>query len=140
MLNGWSCAWAADVSRYNQQQASAAVQQQIHISEHQQQHSSNAATSPSVMMQRYAGDIIMLELPLFLLQDGFVKNVTDVVKIGDVVKVKVLSVDVAGKRLALSRKGLSPRPAAAAGAAAAADDVEDGECGRAKLSTWGGGD
>jgi ribosomal protein S1 len=68
-------------------------------------------------------------LLLFLLQDGFVKNVTDVVKIGDVVKVKVLSVDVAGKRLALSRKGLSPRPAAAAGAAAAADDVEDGECG-----------
>lgn len=63
-----------------------------------------------------------------LLQDGFVKNVADVVKMGDVVKVKVLSVDVEGKRLALSRKGLAPRPAAAAGGrAAAAEDVEEGE-------------
>jgi ribosomal protein S1 len=56
-----------------------------------------------------------------------VKNVADVVKMGDVVKVKVLSVDVEGKRLALSRKGLTPRPAAAAGGAAAADKVEEGE-------------
>lgn len=62
------------------------------------------------------------------LQDGFVKNVADVVKMGDVVKVKVLSVDVEGKRLALSRKGLAPRPAAAVGGrAAAADEVEEGE-------------
>lgn len=53
------------------------------------------------------------------------KNVADVVKVGDIVKVKVLSVDVEGKRLALSRKGLSPRPAAAA--AGPAEDVEDGE-------------
>lgn len=59
-------------------------------------------------------------------QDGFVKNVADVIKVGDVVKVKVLSVDVEGKRLALSRKGLAPRPAAAAGPAAA-DEVEEGE-------------
>jgi len=56
------------------------------------------------------------------LADGFVKNVADVVKVGDIIKVKVLNVDVEGKRLALSRKGLTPRPAAAA---AAADDAQD---------------
>jgi predicted RNA-binding protein with RPS1 domain len=58
------------------------------------------------------------------LADGFVKNVADVVKMGDVLKVKVLSVDVEGKRLALSRKGLAPRPAAAAGQRRA-EDVEE---------------
>jgi transcriptional accessory protein Tex/SPT6 len=40
------------------------------------------------------------------LQDGFVKNVADVVKVGDTVQCRVLSVDVAGKRLALTRKGM----------------------------------
>jgi predicted RNA-binding protein with RPS1 domain len=40
------------------------------------------------------------------LQDGFVKNVADVVKVGDTIKCRVLSVDVAGKRLALTRKGM----------------------------------
>jgi general stress protein 13 len=63
---------------------------------------------------------------LSCMQDGFVKNVADVVKMGDVLKVKVLSVDVEGKRLALSRKGLAPRPAAAAGQRRA-EDVEEGE-------------
>jgi len=66
-----------------------------------------------------------------------VKNVADVVKVGDIVKVKVLSVDVEGKRLALSRKGLSPRPAAAA-AAGPAEDVEDGESLKLQQSDEGG--
>lgn len=68
-------------------------------------------------------------------QDGYVKNVADVIKMGDVVKCKVLSVDVEGRRLALSRKGLAPRPAAAA-SAAPADEVEDGECGSHATVTW----
>lgn len=68
----------------------------------------------------------MLHTTSKLLQDGFVKNVADVIKMGDVVKVKVLSVDIPGRRLALSRKGLAPRPAAAAGGGQA-DDAEDGE-------------
>jgi predicted RNA-binding protein with RPS1 domain len=63
---------------------------------------------------------------LTFVQDGFVKNVADVIKMGDVVKCKVLSVDVEGRRLALSRKGLSPRPAAAA-SSAKAEEVEEGE-------------
>lgn len=56
----------------------------------------------------------MLPSPL---QDGYVKNVADVVKVGDTIKVKVLSVDAAGKRLALTRKGLGIRAPAAARAA-----------------------
>jgi ribosomal protein S1 len=67
-----------------------------------------------------------MHVRLFPLQDGFVKNVADVIKMGDVVKCKVLSVDVEGRRLALSRKGLSPRPAAAA-SAGPAEEVEEGE-------------
>ena len=53
------------------------------------------------------------------LAHGFVKNVTEVVKIGDVVKVKVINVDDQG-RIKLSRKavlrdegGGTPAPAAA---------------------------
>lgn len=61
----------------------------------------------------------------FPVQDGFVKNVADVVKMGDVLKVKVLSVDVEGKRLALSRKGLVPRSAASS--QRQAEEVEEGE-------------
>jgi polyribonucleotide nucleotidyltransferase len=44
------------------------------------------------------------------LADGFVKNVEDVVKIGDVVKVKVIMVDEQG-RIKLSRKQAMPREA-----------------------------
>ncbi len=40
------------------------------------------------------------------LADRFVKNPMDVVKVGDVVKVKVLAVDVQRKRISLSMKGL----------------------------------
>lgn len=44
------------------------------------------------------------------LQDGFVKNISDVIKVGEVVKARVLSIDVASRRLALTRKGLgAPR-------------------------------
>ena len=38
------------------------------------------------------------------LSDRFVKHPSDVVKVGDVVKVRVLSVDVAKKRIALTMK------------------------------------
>ena len=41
------------------------------------------------------------------LADRFVKNPMDVVKVGDVVKVKVLAVDVQRKRISLSMKGLN---------------------------------
>jgi uncharacterized protein len=40
------------------------------------------------------------------LADKFVKNPMDVVSVGDIVKVKVLSVDVARKRISLSMKGI----------------------------------
>lgn len=40
------------------------------------------------------------------MQDGFVKNAADVIKVGETIKARVLSVDVAGKRLALTRKGM----------------------------------
>jgi len=55
-------------------------------------------------------------------QDGYVANVADVIKVGEVVKVRVLSVDPDAKRLALTRKGLGPKSAAAA---AAADDYDE---------------
>jgi polyribonucleotide nucleotidyltransferase len=48
------------------------------------------------------------------LAHGFVKNVTDVVKIGDVVKVKVINVDDSG-RVKLSRKALMEMPAGGEG-------------------------
>lgn len=41
------------------------------------------------------------------LADKFVKNPMDVVKVGDIVKVKVLSVDVQRKRISLSMKGIN---------------------------------
>ena len=44
------------------------------------------------------------------LSDTFVKDPRDVVKAGDIVKVKVLEVDVARKRIALTRRGRYPRP------------------------------
>lgn len=67
-------------------------------------------------------------------QDGFVKNVADVIKVGETVTARVLSVDVAGKRLALTRKGLGgPRPSGGGGgagsaAAAAEEDDEGARC------------
>ena len=39
------------------------------------------------------------------LADGFVKNVSDVVKLGDTIKVKVISIDDQG-RIKLSRKAV----------------------------------
>lgn len=40
------------------------------------------------------------------LSDGFVKHPSDVVKVGDVVDVKVMSIDVAKKRISLTMKGI----------------------------------
>ena len=40
------------------------------------------------------------------LSDGFVKHPSDVVKVGDVVDVKVMSVDLAKKRISLTMKGI----------------------------------
>jgi transcriptional accessory protein Tex/SPT6 len=60
------------------------------------------------------------------LQDGFVKNVADVVKVGETVKCRVLSVDVAGKRLALTRKGMGGGGRAAA-APQPREEEEEGE-------------
>jgi polyribonucleotide nucleotidyltransferase len=48
------------------------------------------------------------------LADGFVKNVSDVVKIGDIVKVKVLLIDDQG-RIKLSRKAAMAAEANAEG-------------------------
>jgi transcriptional accessory protein Tex/SPT6 len=55
-----------------------------------------------------------------------VKNVADVVKVGETIQCRVLSVDVAGKRLALTRKGMGfgGRPASAS---QAREEEEDGE-------------
>jgi polyribonucleotide nucleotidyltransferase len=44
------------------------------------------------------------------LAHGFVKTVTEVVKVGDVIKVKVINVDDTG-RIKLSRKALLEAPA-----------------------------
>ena len=41
------------------------------------------------------------------LSDKFVKHPSDVVSVGDIVNVKVLSVDLKKKRIALSMKGLN---------------------------------
>jgi polyribonucleotide nucleotidyltransferase len=48
------------------------------------------------------------------LAHGFVKTVSEVVKIGDVIKVKVINVDDSG-RIKLSRKALMERPAGSEG-------------------------
>ena len=40
------------------------------------------------------------------ISDGYIKSPADVLKVGDVVKVKVLSVDVKKKRIGLTMKGL----------------------------------
>lgn len=40
------------------------------------------------------------------ISDKFIKNPRDVLKVGDVVQVKVLSVDTAKKRIALTMKGV----------------------------------
>ena len=53
------------------------------------------------------------------LADGFVKNVEDVVKVGDMVRVKVINVDDSG-RIKLSRKAVLPKPEAEAEKAAEA--------------------
>ena len=45
------------------------------------------------------------------LADGFVKNVTDVVKMGDIVRVKVVNIDDSG-RIKLSRKAVLMEEAA----------------------------
>ena len=52
------------------------------------------------------------------LADGYVKSVTDVVKIGDVIKVKVIDVDDATGKIRLSRRAVmseeeNPEPVAA---------------------------
>ncbi len=65
-------------------------------------------------------------------QDNYVSNVADVIKVGDTVRAKVLSVDVAGNRLALTRKGMGVRAPGGGGgrrqaAAAAAAAEEEGE-------------
>eukprot|EP00879_Flechtneria_rotunda_P012753 GHRR01013317.1.p1 GENE.GHRR01013317.1~~GHRR01013317.1.p1 ORF type:complete len:992 (+),score=471.36 GHRR01013317.1:234-3209(+) len=59
------------------------------------------------------------------LMDGYVKNVADVIKVGDVVKAKVLSVDVESRRLALTRKGMGIRPARTASAAIEAEEEDE---------------
>ena len=40
------------------------------------------------------------------ISDRFIKHPREVLKVGDIVKVKVLSVDVGKKRIALSMKGV----------------------------------
>eukprot|EP00878_Enallax_costatus_P004608 GHUV01004852.1.p1 GENE.GHUV01004852.1~~GHUV01004852.1.p1 ORF type:complete len:557 (+),score=249.71 GHUV01004852.1:74-1744(+) len=60
------------------------------------------------------------------LADGFVKNINDVIKVGEVVKVRVLNVDVANKRFALTRKGLGA-PRAAPSARGRQQEVDEAE-------------
>ncbi|MFM8641370.1 MAG: S1 RNA-binding domain-containing protein [Phycisphaerales bacterium] len=62
------------------------------------------------------------------LAHGFVKNVTDVVKIGDVVKVKVINVDDSG-RVKLSRKALMEMPAGGEGGGGGGDRGDRGDRG-----------
>jgi uncharacterized protein len=46
------------------------------------------------------------------LANRFVKDASDVVKVGQIVKVQVISADAKAKRIALSMKALEPAPAA----------------------------
>ena len=52
-----------------------------------------------VQVEEYCGLIHISEF-----SDGFVKNINDIVKIGDVVNVEILEVDTEGKKLKLSYK------------------------------------
>ncbi|GAB3052217.1 Tex family protein [Stenotrophomonas tumulicola] len=63
------------------------------------------------------------------LSDTFVKDPRDVVKAGDIVKVKVLEVDVARKRIALTRR-LDDTPGQATSRAGARDERGAGHAGR----------
>lgn len=45
------------------------------------------------------------------LANRFVKDASDVVKVGQIVKVQVISADAKAKRIALSMKALEPAPA-----------------------------
>ncbi|MBL0921209.1 MAG: S1 RNA-binding domain-containing protein, partial [Phycisphaerales bacterium] len=68
------------------------------------------------------------------LADGYVKSVSDVVKIGDVIKVKVINVDEQG-RIKLSRKAILMEEA---GVAAGADGGHEGGGGHHERSDRGG--
>ncbi|WP_349655377.1 Tex family protein [Xanthomonas sp. 10-10] len=72
------------------------------------------------------------------LSDTFVKDPRDVVKAGDIVKVKVLEVDVARKRIALTCR-LSDTPPAADGAAQSRDTRGNGGPGQGRRDGGGGG-
>ncbi|MFO3705230.1 Tex family protein [Xanthomonas codiaei] len=71
------------------------------------------------------------------LSDTFVKDPRDVVKAGDIVKVKVLEVDVARKRIALTRR-LSDTPPAADGSAPSRDARGSGGPGQGRRDGGGG--
>ena len=49
----------------------------------------------------------MFETVLLSLSEGFVKHPSDVVKVGDIVDVKVTEVNLAKKRISLTMKGVS---------------------------------
>ncbi|MEA5125571.1 Tex family protein [Xanthomonas floridensis] len=71
------------------------------------------------------------------LSDTFVKDPRDVVKAGDIVKVKVLEVDVARKRIALTCR-LSDTPPAADGASPSRDTRGNGGPGQGRRDGGGG--
>ncbi|KLD70798.1 Tex family protein [Xanthomonas pisi] len=71
------------------------------------------------------------------LSDTFVKDPRDVVKAGDIVKVKVLEVDVARKRIALTCR-LSDTPPAADGASQSRDTRGNGGPGQGRRDGGGG--
>ena len=58
-----------------------------------------------VQVEDYCGLIHISEF-----SDGFVKNINDIVKIGDVVNVEVLEIDNEGKKLKLSYKSANVLP------------------------------
>ena len=58
-----------------------------------------------VQVEEYCGLIHISEF-----SDGFVKNINDIVKIGDVVNVEILEVDTEGKKLKLSYKNANVLP------------------------------
>lgn len=72
------------------------------------------------------------------LSDTFVKDPRDVVKAGDIVKVKVLEVDVARKRIALTCR-LSDTPPPADAAAQSRDQRGNGGPGQGRRDGGGGG-
>ena len=63
-------------------------------------------SQPAMEHLRENGVTVWLETPLSQICDRYIKHPSEVLKVGDIVKVKVLDVDLKRKRISLTMKGL----------------------------------